>query len=119
MDLFGRDMISALEHVSRRTPSEQFKTFIENLSSVLQSGQSLAPFLREQYERHQEEAAERQEDLLERLATVAEAYVTVFVAACSSDDDSPRVRPDDDGTPAVTDDGISRHPRQRRVLGSR
>ena len=59
MDLFGRDMISALEHVSRRTPSEQFKTFTENLSSVLQSGQSLAPFLREQYERHQEQAAER------------------------------------------------------------
>ena len=81
MDLFGRDMISALEHVSRRTPSEQFKTFTENLSSVLQSGQSLAPFLREQYERHQEQAAERQENLLERLATVAEAYVTVFVAA--------------------------------------
>ncbi|MFB6223103.1 MAG: type II secretion system F family protein [Haloarcula sp.] len=81
MDLFGQDMISALQHVSRRTPSEKFKTFSENLSSVLQSGQSLSSFLYEQYERHHEEAAERQSDLLERLATVAEAYVTVFVAA--------------------------------------
>jgi len=81
MDLFGRDMISALRHMSRRTPSETFRTFSENLGSVLQSGQSLSSFLYEQYERHHEEAAERQADLLERLATVAEAYVTVFVAA--------------------------------------
>jgi flagellar protein FlaJ len=80
MDLFGRDVISSLQHVSRRTPSEKMKTFSENLSSVLQSGQSLTSFLHAQYERHQEEAAERQADIIENLATVAEAYVTVFVA---------------------------------------
>ncbi|MFB6074211.1 MAG: type II secretion system F family protein [Haloarculaceae archaeon] len=81
MDLFGRDMITALRRMSRRTPSETFKTFSENLASVLQSGRSLSTFLSDQYERYQEEAQERQEDLLERLATIAEAYVTVFVAA--------------------------------------
>ncbi|MDS0281706.1 type II secretion system F family protein [Haloarcula onubensis] len=80
MELFGRDMISGIERMTRRTPSERFKTFSENLSSVLQSGQSLSSFLHSQYERHQEEAAERQKDLLESLATVAEAYVTIFVA---------------------------------------
>ncbi|WP_324758426.1 type II secretion system F family protein [Haloarcula montana] len=80
MDLFGRDMITALRHVSHRTPSETFKTFSENLSSVLQSGQSLSSFLHEQHQRHHEEAAERQSELLERLATIAEAYVTLFVA---------------------------------------
>jgi len=80
MDLFGRDMISSIQRMNRRTPSERFKTFSENLSSVLQSGQSLSTFLHNQYERHQEEAAERQEDLLESLATIAEAYVTIFVA---------------------------------------
>jgi len=80
MDLFGRDMISSIKRMNRRTPSERFKTFSENLSSVLQSGQSLSSFLHNQYERYHEEAAERQEDLLESLATVAEAYVTIFVA---------------------------------------
>ncbi|WP_276271648.1 type II secretion system F family protein [Haloarcula litorea] len=80
MDLFGRDVISAIGRMTRRTPSEEFKTFSENLSSVLQSGQSLSSFLHDQYERHQEEAEERQEDLLESLATIAEAYVTIFVA---------------------------------------
>jgi len=80
MDLFGRDMITGIKRMNARTPSERFKTFSENLSSVLQSGQSLSSFLHNQYERHQEEAAERQEDLLESLATIAEAYVTIFVA---------------------------------------
>ncbi|WP_262176900.1 type II secretion system F family protein [Haloarcula laminariae] len=80
MDLFGQDMISSIKRMNRRTPSERFKTFSENLSSVLQSGQSLSSFLHNQYERHQEEAAERQADLLESLATIAEAYVTIFVA---------------------------------------
>jgi flagellar protein FlaJ len=80
MNLFGRDMVSSINRMNARTPSERFKTFSENLSSVLQSGQSLSTFLRNQYERHHEEAAERQEDLLESLATIAEGYVTIFVA---------------------------------------
>jgi len=80
MDLFGRDMITALRRMSRRTPSEQFKTFSENLTSVLQSGSDLPTFLEEQYERFRREAEERQEDVLELLATIAEGYVTVLVA---------------------------------------
>ncbi|MHB9286021.1 type II secretion system F family protein [Halobacteriales archaeon Cl-PHB] len=80
MDLFGRDMISAVRRMARRTPSEQFKTFSENLASVLQSGSDLPDFLREQYERFQAEAEERQESILELLATIAEGYVTVMVA---------------------------------------
>ncbi|MFB6311190.1 MAG: type II secretion system F family protein [Salinirussus sp.] len=80
MDLFGRDMISAVRRMSNRTPSEQFKTFGENLASVLQSGQDLAEFLRNQYDRFQQEAEDRQREILELLATIAEGYVTVFVA---------------------------------------
>jgi flagellar protein FlaJ len=80
MDLFGRDMITALRRMTRRTPSDQFKTFSENLASVLQSGSSLPNFLRDQYERFREDAEERQENVLELLATIAEAYVTILVA---------------------------------------
>jgi flagellar protein FlaJ len=80
MDLFGRDMITAIRRMSKRTPSEQFKTFSENLASVLQSGSSLSTFLSEQYERFREDAEERQEEVLEVLATIAEGYVTVLVA---------------------------------------
>ncbi|MFT4923046.1 MAG: flagellar protein FlaJ, partial [Haloarculaceae archaeon] len=80
MDLFGRDMITAIRRMARRTPSEQFKTFSENLASVLQSGSSLADFLHEEYERFRAEAEERQAEVLELLSTIAEGYVTIFVA---------------------------------------
>jgi flagellar protein FlaJ len=80
MDLFGQDMITAVRRMARRTPSAQFKTFGENLGSVLQSGSDLSAFLREQYDRFQEEAEERQAEIIELLATIAEGYVTVFVA---------------------------------------
>ena len=80
MDLFGRDMITALRRMSHRTPSEQFKTFSENLTSILQSGSDLPTFLKEQYERFRDEEKERQDEVLELLATIAEGYVTVLVA---------------------------------------
>jgi flagellar protein FlaJ len=80
MELFGTDMINAIRRTAQRTPSEEFKTFGENLSSILQSGQSIPSFLHEQYDRYQAEAEERQEEILELLATIAEAYVTVLVA---------------------------------------
>lgn len=80
MDMFGRDMITALRRMSSRTPSEQYKTFSENLTSVLQSGSNLPDFLEEQFKRFRRESEERQQDLLELLATIAEAYVTVLVA---------------------------------------
>jgi len=80
MDLFGRDMITALRRMSQRTPSEQFKTFTENLTSVLQSGSDLPEFFKNQYERFREEAEDRQDEILEFLATIAEAYVTILVA---------------------------------------
>jgi len=80
MDVFNTDMITALRRVAYRTPSEKWQTFSENLASVLQSGQSLPTFLEEQYDRYQEEAEERQAEVLELLATIAEAYVTTLVA---------------------------------------
>ncbi|MUV88761.1 type II secretion system protein [Halapricum sp. CBA1109] len=80
MTLFNTDIITAVRRVSYRTPSEKWKTFTENLASVLQSGQSLPAFLEQQYDRFQEDAEERQEEILELLATIAEAYVTTLVA---------------------------------------
>ncbi|QLD87539.1 type II secretion system F family protein [Natronomonas salina] len=80
IDLFGVDLVTAVQDLSKRTPSEQFEKFTENLASVLQSGRNLSAFLHEQYERYREEAEEQQEEILELLATTAEVYVTVVVA---------------------------------------
>ncbi len=80
MDLFNVDLITAVENLSDRTPSDGFSAFTENLASVLQSGGSVSTFLDEQYERYREETEEQQSEILNLLATTAEVYVTVVVA---------------------------------------
>ncbi len=81
MDYAGLDMLSAIERLAERTPSEKFGEFADNLASVLQSGQSISSYLDTQYERYQEDAEAQQESFLELLATLAEGYVSVFVVA--------------------------------------
>ncbi|WP_254821510.1 type II secretion system F family protein [Haloglomus halophilum] len=80
IDVFGQDLVSAVRDLSRRTPSQQFQKFLENLTSVLQSGRNLSAFLADEYERYREQAEEQQEEILELLATTAEVYVTTVVA---------------------------------------
>jgi flagellar protein FlaJ len=80
VDLYGADIIEALQRLSERTPSDDLAEFTENLGSVLQSGQELPSFLKKEYEYYEEEAEANQEQFLELLATLAEAYVTVLVA---------------------------------------
>ncbi len=80
MNAFGTDVLTALQHTARRTPSEDLAEFAENLASVLGTGQSLSAFLEGQYERYQEEAESKQRQYLELLSTFAEAYVTTLVA---------------------------------------
>ncbi|ELZ91541.1 archaeal flagella assembly protein J [Haloferax mucosum ATCC BAA-1512] len=80
MDAFGTDVITALQSMSAWTPSPSLEEFAENLASVLGSGRNLSVFLREQYERFQEQAEAQQQQYLDLLSTFAEIYVTVLVA---------------------------------------
>lgn len=79
IDVFGMDTVSAIHHISRRTPSDQFRIFTENLASVLQSGRNIPDFLSDQYEQYQEEAEVQQDLFLDRLGAIAEGYVALFV----------------------------------------
>jgi len=80
IDLFGDDLVTAVRTLATRTPSEQFQSFTENLTSVLQSGQDVPEFLRDEYERYRAAADEQQREILDVLATASEVYVTVVVA---------------------------------------
>ncbi|QAU12493.1 secretion system protein [Halorubrum sp. BOL3-1] len=80
MNAFGTDSLTALQRISRRTPSDDLADFSENLASVLGTGQPVSEFLKDQYERYQAEAEAKQEQYLELLSTFAEAYVTALVA---------------------------------------
>ncbi len=80
INVFGTDMLTALQRMASRSPSNNMEEFGENLSSVLGSGRNLSDFLREQYEFYQEEAESQQEQYMNLLSMFAEVYVTVFVA---------------------------------------
>jgi len=80
IDAFGTDILSALKGTAERTPSDNLEEFVENLASVLSSGQNVSEFLREQYEQFQEEVESQQRQYLDLLSTFAEVYVTVLVA---------------------------------------
>ncbi|MCK4424106.1 type II secretion system F family protein, partial [Candidatus Bathyarchaeota archaeon] len=47
INLFGLDIISALEKTSKRTPSERFREMLEGFISTIHSGGNLATYLRE------------------------------------------------------------------------
>ena len=80
VELFGFDIISALETTSKRTPSERFKELIEGFISVVHSGGNLVKYLRnrsQQYMKLKQLALKRFSD---SLAVLAEFYVTLVVA---------------------------------------
>ncbi|MFB6361649.1 MAG: type II secretion system F family protein [Halobacteriales archaeon] len=80
IDVLGVDLPTALARATKRTPSRSFAEFVENFRSVLQSGRDVPTYLREEYDRHQAERVQEQEQVLERLSALAEAYVAGFVA---------------------------------------
>jgi flagellar protein FlaJ len=80
VELFGFDVISALETTSKRTPSERFKELVEGFISVVHSGGNLVKYLRnrsQQYMKLKQLALKRFSD---SLAVLAEFYVTLMVA---------------------------------------
>lgn len=80
IDLFGADLITALQRISQRTPSEQFSDFAENFANVLQTGRNVSDYLRELYDQYQEERVANQERMLELFTALGEAYVAGLVA---------------------------------------
>ena len=80
VELFGFDVISALETTSKRTPSERFKEMLEGFISVVYSGGNLVKYLRDrsqQYMKLKQIALKRFSDT---LGVLAEFYVTLMVA---------------------------------------
>lgn len=79
VNLFGSDIISALQETSKRTPSERFREMIEGLISTIHSGGNLAAFLREkskQYMRLKRIGLRKYSDTLSMLS---EFYVALLL----------------------------------------
>jgi len=79
-DFFGYDVVTALRNLMETTPSEKLKQFLEDMTSVIESGGDLVNFLSGRVRLYQEEARFEQKQFLQFLSLVAESYVTLFVA---------------------------------------
>jgi flagellar protein FlaJ len=80
VELFGVDIVSALESASKRTPSERFKEFLEGFIATVHSGGDLTKYLSERsrlYMRLKRMALRR---LGDTLGVLAEFYVVMLVA---------------------------------------
>ena len=80
VELFGFDVISALETVSKRTPSERFKEMVEGFISVVHSGGNLVKYLRNRSQQYMKLKQIELKRFSDSLAVLAEFYVTLMVA---------------------------------------
>lgn len=80
VELFGEDLLSAMNYVVTITPSERFKELIGDLILVYRSGGNLTNFFNAKSESYREIARQEMEALLQFLEMIAEIYVTAFVA---------------------------------------
>jgi flagellar protein FlaJ len=81
INLFGMDIISALEKTAKRTPSEKLKHVLEGIISTMHSGGNLPAFLQERfrsYIRLRKLALKKYSDTLSMLA---EVYVALLLTA--------------------------------------
>jgi flagellar protein FlaJ len=80
VELFGVDIITAMDTASKRTPSEKFRDLLEGFIATMHSGGDLRKYLSErskQYMRLQRIALRR---LADSLGVLAEFYVVMLVA---------------------------------------
>jgi len=80
VELFGFDVISALEAASQRTPSERFKELLEGFIATIHSGGSLVRYLRDRSRQYMKLKRIALRRFADTLSVLAEFYVTLMVA---------------------------------------
>lgn len=80
VELFGQDIISALEAASKRTPSEKFRELLEGFIATIHSGGDLVAYLTDRSRRYMRLKRIALRRFADTLAVLAEFYVTLLVA---------------------------------------
>ncbi len=80
VELFGVDVISALESASKRTPSEKFKELLEGFIATMHSGGELNKYLSDRSAQHMRMKKIALRRLGDTLGVLAEFYVVLLVA---------------------------------------
>lgn len=79
VNLFGLDIISALEEASKRTPSERFHEMLEGLISTIHSGGNLTAYLREKSRQSMKLKRISLRKFSDTLSILSEFYVALLV----------------------------------------
>jgi flagellar protein FlaJ len=79
VNLFGSDVISALEKASSRTPSEKLRDTMEGMISVIHTGGNLGAFLREKFKTHMKLKTLALKKYSDSLSILSEIYVALLL----------------------------------------
>jgi len=80
VELFGVDIISAMDSASKRTPSDKFKALLEGFIATMHSGGNLAKYFAERSRQYMRLKKIALRSLGDTLAVLAEFYVVLLVA---------------------------------------
>jgi flagellar protein FlaJ len=81
INLFGLDIISALEKVSAVTPSEKLQETFEGMISTIHTGGNLGSYLREKFKIHMRLKRLNLKKYADSLSVMAEVYVALLLTA--------------------------------------
>ncbi len=79
-ELLGKDILTAIEEASRRSPSVKWQEFLQGVITTATSGGRLKPFFMSKSEEYEKERRLSLKKNMESLGLFAEIYVTVGVA---------------------------------------
>jgi flagellar protein FlaJ len=79
INLFGLDIISALEKTSSRTPSEKFRDTLEGIISTIHTGGNLGGFLREKFKTAMKLKKLSLKKYSDSLSVLSEVYVALLL----------------------------------------
>ncbi len=81
VDVFGMDLVSAINQVAKRTPSEQFRMFLSGMVATITTGGDLRSHLKSSASEALTDYKLKREKYIANLSTYADFYVGVLIAA--------------------------------------
>jgi flagellar protein FlaJ len=81
INLFGLDIISALEKVSTLTPSEKLQDTVEGMISTIHTGGNLGAYLRDKFKTHMRLKRVSLKKYADSLSVLSEVYVALLLTA--------------------------------------
>lgn len=81
IEYLGRDPLSALRGLARTTPSEKFRSFLEVLTSLVETGGDITPYFSTKCAEMQTSLREENKKVISSLEFMAELYVILIAFA--------------------------------------